>query len=124
MRITRTVDTTEAGVITVRELLVSEVRAFYYGDGLQKMDRDFVDAELIGEGLTLSILAHMSDLTVAKFDQLSQSELDEIAKTARELNAPFFRLTSRLFALVKLGDGLSQISNLPNTNELSQASSG
>ena len=117
MLITRAIETAEAGTVTVRELFVKEARAFFIDGAIKNADRDFIDSELVGETLSLSMLAFMSDVTPETFDKLTLSEVADISKVARELNASFFRLTSRLFDLAKLGDGPSQASSSINSSE-------
>lgn len=102
MRVTQTIET-GAGVLTVKELTVGEVRRWLaeVANGIE------LPADVIGnvlfEGFSLFELALFLD-TPPDYDALTQSEVRALDALARQLNPDFFRFRQRLFQVGKVAE--------------------
>lgn len=91
--------------VEVRELTIGEIRS-WLAELTEQLERSFDDeavnepVDLVGEHLlddmTLDDLVRMTDLDHDGINELSQSALDQVAATARELNPRFFGMRRRL----------------------------
>jgi hypothetical protein len=95
MRVVRDIDL-NGRTIQVRELTVGEIRAWLKDSGA--VSGDVVDATLF-EDYSLPDLTRMSSLSAADIAELAPSELRSVFDAAREVNADFFLMRSRVLAL-------------------------
>lgn len=95
MRVIREIEV--AGLkVQVRELTVGEIRAWL--KEAANSGGDLVDAALFDE-FSVPDLCHMTDLKAGDIDALLPSDIHKIAAVAREVNADFFAMRSRLVTL-------------------------
>lgn len=92
MRLLREIQVGGVKVI-VRELTVSEIRAWL--EGVSDEALDLVDSSLFEE-VSLGDLPLMTDLKKEVIDSLTPSEIDEVITVCREVNARFFAMRARL----------------------------
>ncbi len=83
-------------LVEVKEMTVGEIRAWLKDSGA--VSGDLVDATLF-EDYSLPDLARMTSLTAADVADLAPSELRLVFEAAREVNADFFLMRSRVLAL-------------------------
>lgn len=84
--------------VTVREMTVAQVRQL-----MDTITADTVGDALLGGALRLHDLSVMSSVTAEMLDELTPSQLEELAKVCREANRHFFEMLERLAkVLVKL----------------------
>lgn len=77
--------------VTVRELTVAQVRQL-----MDTVTADLIGDSLLGGALRLHDLALMSSLTTEQIDEMTPSQLEELAKACREANRHFFEMLGRL----------------------------
>lgn len=77
--------------ITVREMTVAQVRQL-----MDTVTADTLGDSLLGGKLRLHDLAAMSSLTAQQIDQMTPSQLEEVAQACREVNRHFFEMLERL----------------------------
>jgi hypothetical protein len=95
MRVIREIEV--AGLkIQVKELTVGEIRAWL--KEASAAGGDLVDAALFEE-FSVPDLCAMTDLKSADIDGLQPSEVRQVSAVAKEVNADFFAMRSRLVAL-------------------------
>ncbi|WP_322521150.1 hypothetical protein SR882_10270 [Guyparkeria halophila] len=93
--------------VEVKELTIAEIRS-WLAELTERLERSFdeeaasepvdlVDEHLL-EDMTLDDLVRMTSLDHDGINELSQSAIDQIAATARELNPHFFGMRRRLLA--------------------------
>lgn len=80
--------------VTVRELTVSDVRA-WINESAGAGYRDPVQAAAF-DGFGLDELARMLDKDAAELEEFAPSDLSQLVDVAREMNPHFFRLRSAL----------------------------
>lgn len=89
--------------ITVKELLVSEVREWVSGAKIAKDDNGVVDVvgSLLFDDITLPDIKIMSNITDEQMEGMGVSELRLIVEAAKGINPFFFAMRGRLIELGK-----------------------
>ena len=82
--------------VQVKELTVGEIRAWLKSSAEGSLD--VVDATLF-EDFGIDDLRHMTDLSADDIDAMTPAAIRELEKVAREVNADFFGMRSRLVAM-------------------------
>lgn len=77
--------------VTAREMTVAQVRQL-----MDTITADVIGDSLLGGALRLHDLSVMSSLTAAQIDDMTPSQLEELAKICREANRHFFEMLGRL----------------------------
>jgi len=98
--LTKTVEI-DGRTITVRELTVAEVRAWFHA--LEQADQADAEVDIIAEGLlqgaSFADICRVSDLEPDGVDALTPSDLNRLVAAAREVNPDFFSLKDRLVSI-------------------------
>lgn len=79
--------------IQVRELTMGDIRALLKSrEAIRDEDSeiDMLEILMIGEGLVLSDLTRLSDLTLSELEKLTEREVDSVVAAARHANPRFF----------------------------------
>ncbi|MFV3370090.1 hypothetical protein ACNFH5_18135 [Pseudomonas sp. NY15435] len=83
--------------VNIREMTVAQVRQL-----MDTITADVIGDSLLGGALRLHDLAVMSSLTAQQIDDMTPSQLEDLALACREVNRHFFGMLERLEkALVK-----------------------
>ncbi|MBF0602136.1 MAG: phage tail assembly protein [Nitrospirae bacterium] len=83
-------------VVTVRELTVSEVRAWFKDlSGMRDNSIDLVNEALMADA-SLGDMVRMSNITMDDLDNLTPSQIETLLAVCREVNPHFFQLRHRL----------------------------
>lgn len=102
LAVTRTVVIGEGGeaplAVTVRELTVSEIRAWLADVQKASDSVDVIDVMLLRD-VSLQDVQRMSSLTAEQVEGLAPSHLRKVVADARELNEDFFALRAGLLSV-------------------------
>ncbi|MBG6290793.1 phage tail assembly protein [Pseudomonas nitroreducens] len=77
--------------VTVREMTVAQVRQL-----MDTITADTVGDSLMGGALRLHDLSVMSSLSAGEIDEMTPTQLQELAQACREVNRHFFEMLERL----------------------------
>lgn len=103
LAVTRTVVIGEGGdaplAVTVRELTVSEIRAWLADVQKASDSVDVIDVMLLRD-VSLQDVQRMSSLAAEQVEGLAPSQLREVVAAARELNEDFFALRAGLLSVI------------------------
>lgn len=99
----------ESRTITVRELLVGEIRNWYQSLVAGELFGDWVQETAL-EDIGLVDLAFMTDAAPADLEDLTHTELLGLAAAARSINPGIFRLRAHIRACAKEIDRLLEVS--------------
>lgn len=77
--------------VTVREMTVAQVRQL-----MDTVTADTLGDALLGNALRLHDLTVMSSLTTKQIDDMTPSQLEDLAQVCREANRHFFDMLGRL----------------------------
>lgn len=88
--------------IMIRELNVRESREWLKGlEGRKESDIDLISEGLVEEA-SLSEISMMTDIALEDMDEMLPSDLTEIARQCKAMNAHFFSLRNRLLTATQL----------------------
>lgn len=102
--------------VTVRELTVADMRAWWADVQSGPGSSDAVDGGLFDE-VSLTDLARMTDLSTDEMAPLAPSELRVVVEACREVNPDFFRMQERLATIGRhLLSGISSAPSAPSSS--------
>lgn len=81
--------------ITVKELTIAEIRAWLKKTEIEEEQPETVDLFILPD-LQLQELLQFTDATPEDLDALTQSEVQELYQTVKEVNPLFFGMVKRL----------------------------